>query len=278
MFKTLKYLMTPTKMKLIVPFIFTTWISSSVQASEQPKVPDPNFQLYILMGQSNMAGRGTCDAESKVIHPRVKKLNKTLQWVPATDPLHFDKPSAGVGPGRTFGIQLAEANPDIQIGLIPCAVGGSSIAVWQPGKHDKSTNTNPYDDMLRRVREAQKAGVLKGIIWHQGESDRGRADYDKALSSLIELVRKDLEVPNLPFIAGEISDWSPENSEKSEKTKLVNHKIHSLENVIKNYAVVTVESLTDRGDLLHFNTDSARKLGQRYADKMLTLQKSAMEK
>ena len=274
MFKTLKVLMTPTKIKLIIPFIFTALISS-VQASEQPKVPDPNFQLYILMGQSNMAGRGTCDAESKVAPPRVKMLNKALQWIPATDPLHFDKPSAGVGPGRTFGIQLAKANPDIQIGLIPCAVGGSSIAVWQPGKHNSGTNTNPYDDMLLRVREAQKSGVLKGIIWHQGESDRGRSDYGKALSSLIELVRKDLGVSTLPFIAGELCDWSPESSEK---TKQVNHQIHYLENVVKNYAVVAVEGLTDKGDHLHFNTESARKLGQRYAEKMLTLQKSAEKK
>src|SRR5512137_970156 len=148
--------------------------------------PDPAFHLSLLIGQSNMAGRGAADAESRKAHPRVAMLTKELRWEPATDPLHFDKPGAGVGPGLAFGRQMAEASPQARIGLVPCAVGGTSIKAWVPGAADKATNTHPYDDMLKRMQEAQKAGVLKGIIWHQGESDRGSAgQYPGWLTELI---------------------------------------------------------------------------------------------
>lgn len=130
--------------------------------------PEAQFHLYLLIGQSNMAGRGLVDAASKVPHPRVLMLNKNREWVAAIDPLHFDKTVAGVGPGLAFGKQMAEANPQVRIGLIPCAVGGTPISAWVPGKEDKSTRTHPYDDMLERVRVAMQTGVLKGILWHRG--------------------------------------------------------------------------------------------------------------
>lgn len=89
--------------------------------------------MFLLAGQSNMAGRGTVTPQDRTPHPRVLMLNQAGEWVPAVDPMHFDKPVAGVGPGRTFGIAIAEANPGVTIGLIPCAVGGSPIDAWQPG-------------------------------------------------------------------------------------------------------------------------------------------------
>ena len=86
-----------------------------------------DFHLYLLAGQSNMAGRGKISSQDKVAHPRVFVLTKANQWEPAVDPLHFDKSVAGVGLGKTFGEVIADANPNVVIGLIPCAVGGSPI-------------------------------------------------------------------------------------------------------------------------------------------------------
>ncbi len=77
-----------------------------------------------------MAGRGTVEAQDTVINPHVFTLNKNNKWVPAQDPIHFDKTIAGVGLGRSFGIEMAKANPGVNIGLIPCAVGGSPIDAW----------------------------------------------------------------------------------------------------------------------------------------------------
>ena len=88
------------------------------------------FHLYLLIGQSNMAGRGKIEEQDRKNHPRVFVLNKENKWVPGVDPIHFDKEIAGVGPGLSFGEAMSDRNPSIRIGLIPCAAGGSPIDVW----------------------------------------------------------------------------------------------------------------------------------------------------
>ncbi|MEI7730309.1 MAG: sialate O-acetylesterase [Verrucomicrobiota bacterium] len=247
--------------------------TAGVPGPAKAQSPDPNFHLYLLIGQSNMAGRGAVDEESKKPHPRVEMLAKNLTWQPATDPLHFDKSVAGVGPGLAFGKQMAEANPRVRIGLIPCAVGGTSIKAWVPGAEDKATKTHPYDDMLKRVREAQKAGVLKGIIWHQGEADRhASAAYGQALSNLIAMLRQELNAPEASFVAGELSSFGPKE-ETQKATKQFNEVVQGLAKKVKRYGCASAEGLNHKGDQLHYNTESARTFGKRYAEKMIELQK-----
>jgi hypothetical protein len=232
---------------------------------------DANFHLYLLAGQSNMAGRGKVDAESAKSDPRVLMLTKERTWVPAVDPLHFDKDSAGVGPGLAFGKRMAAAYPAVRIGLIPCAVGGTSIARWAPGIEDAKTQTKPYDDMLVRVRTAQTTGVIKGIIWHQGESDRGSADtYGAKLTVLIARMRDDLKAPQVPFVAGELPDFKVDTTEQ---TKAFNKALNGLKPGIAWFSVVSAEGLADKGDRLHLDAPSARLLGDRYAEAMLALQR-----
>ena len=234
---------------------------------------DANFHLYLLMGQSNMAGRGTVDAESLVTDPRVQMLDKEGHWVPAKDPLHFDKPEAGVGPGLTFGKRMAAANPQVRIGLIPCAVGGTSITRWVPGGFDKATKTHPYDDMVARARIAQQHGVLKGVIWHQGESDRGHSTtYAQDLTDLIARVRSDLSAPDIPFVAGELAAFTPRQEAPVQE---FNVTLHTLEGTISHFAIVTSTGCQHRGDSLHFDTASARMMGERFATQMLALHSKA---
>ena len=133
-------------------------------AAELP--PKEKFHLFLLAGQSNMAGRGAIAPEDKVPHPRVLMLDRNGNWVPAVDPVHFDKPFAGVGPGRRFAILLAESDPSITVGLIPAACGGSPLSTWVPGASWKETESHPYDDALARTRKAMESGTLKGILWH----------------------------------------------------------------------------------------------------------------
>src|SRR5690606_19644879 len=137
----------------------------------QPPSIDTTFHLYLLIGQSNMAGRGTLDTAGQEIQENILMLDRHNTWVPAKDPLHFDKKAAGTGPGLAFAkVMIAQRN-GIKIGLIPCAVGGTSIGKWQPGAYDEKTNTHPYDDMMKRLQAALRHGVLKGILWHQGEGN-----------------------------------------------------------------------------------------------------------
>lgn len=104
------------------------------------------------------------EAEDTVIHPRVFTLSKNNIWVPAQDAIHFDKRAAGVGLGRTFGIEMAKTNKTVNIGLVPCAVGGSPIDSWNPGSFHEQTKTHPWGDVEKRVNFALQSGELRGKL------------------------------------------------------------------------------------------------------------------
>jgi hypothetical protein len=120
--------------RMIRPLAFLcALLFANLAVAENAALPaKEKFHLFLLVGQSNMAGRGTVEQQDKTPHPRVLMLNKEGAWVPAIDPMHFDKSAAGVGLGKTFGTLYADANPGITVGLMPCAFGGSPIDAWKP--------------------------------------------------------------------------------------------------------------------------------------------------
>jgi hypothetical protein len=251
---------------LLLPLFLFCLINVST-AQDAPLPAKERFHLFLLVGQSNMAGRGQVTPEDQKPHPRVLMLDQAGQWVPAMDPMHFDKPAAvGVGPGRTFGLLLAEGQPDVTIGLIPCAVGGSPIDTWVPGAFDEPTKTHPWDDAMKRALPALKVGTLKGILWHQGESDSKPTlapSYEGKLHALIERFRSVLGAPNAPFIAGQMGQFadSPWGADKI----LVDQAHRALPQKVPFTAFVSAEGLQHKGDKVHFDAESARELGRRYA-------------
>ncbi|GAB3586336.1 sialate O-acetylesterase [Hymenobacter daeguensis] len=252
-----------------------------------PPARKEKFRLYLLIGQSNMAGRGLVEAEDTLPSRRVLRLNPAGQWEVAKDPIHFDKPVAGVGPGLTFGRLMAAQDTSVTIGLIPCAVGGSGIDVWTPGAYYDGTKTHPYDDALARAKAAMQAGTLAGIIWHQGETDstpEKSALYQQKLKILIKKLREDLQAPTVPFVAGQLpafqitkpgADGRPQVNESAVR---INEAVAGLGKQVANYAYVTAEGTADIGDHTHFNAASARLLGQRYAAAMQRLQPKTKRK
>ena len=245
----------------------TLWfLAGAGFAQPAPLPPKENFQIFLLIGQSNMAGRGTVTPADQVPYPRVLMFNQAGEWVPAVDPMHFDKPVAGVGLGRTFGIQIADATPGATIGLIPCAVGGSPIDSWLPGALDAATKTHPWDDAMCRAKAALAAGTLKGILWHQGESDSksGLAPaYAAKLADLITRLRAELNAPTAPFIAGQMGKFAERPWD--EFRVQVDQAHRDLPGKMPHTAFVSSEGLTHRGDMIHFDSDSYRELGRRYA-------------
>jgi hypothetical protein len=224
------------------------------------------MDLFLLIGQSNMAGRGIVAEEDTAVHDRVMTLSGDGEWVPAVDPIHFDKPIAGVGPGRSIGIAIAEANPTVRVGLIPAAVGGSPIASWEPGAVDSATATHPYDDALARTRRALQDGMLRAILWHQGESDsneRAAPVYRERLVALIERLRTEFGNPELPFIIGQLGRF--DGSPWSEGREMVDAAHQSIAAEMENVHFVSAEGLGDKGDDLHFSAEAARELGRRFA-------------
>jgi hypothetical protein len=252
-------------------FALVTVLPTSFSKPE-PDQPDPNFHLYLLVGQSNMAGRGTITAEySSQSDSNVLMLNKDNEWVMAQHPLHFDKPKmAAVGPGLAFGLEMAKANPKGKIGLIPCAVGGTAIDSWEPSAIDPVTKKYPYDDAIARLRMAMKSGVIKGIIWHQGEANstpERSPDYLEKLAALIERLRAVAGDKNLPFVAGELGRYR-------DRYQLINDQLQLLSEKVRNTALASSEGLTDKGDNTHFDAASATELGKRFAAQMIRLQQS----
>lgn len=264
---------------LMLSAVFLSTAAAPVMKTSSPAVlpTKESFHLFLLVGQSNMAGRGKVEDEDKVPHPRVLTLNKAGQWVPAADPIHFDKPGrAGVCLARTFGMVLADKSEKITIGLIPCAHGGSPISAWEPGAAFPQTQSHPYDDSIARAREAMKSGVLKGILWHQGEGDckpELAALYQEKLTQLIARFRQDLEAPQVPFILGQLGQfsgapWNPDRQKVNDAQTGVTREV--LFTRFVSSAGLMCNSTND----MHFDGKSLREFGRRYAEAYFSLTKS----
>jgi hypothetical protein len=254
-----------------IKYAFFGWLCISTffgcAQSQEIEIPKKEiFHLYLLAGQSNMAGRGKVEPQDKEIHARVLTLNKKGEWVSARDPIHFDKPSAGVGPGRSFGIAMADADPSVTVGLIPCAVGGSDIGTWKERATFKGTNTNPYDDSLERVRRALKDGTLKGILWHQGESDATpirSKKYEQQLVDLFDRFRKEFENPEIPIVVGQLGQFDTNPWKEYHSTIDAAHRTTAKKDPFITF--VHSDGLTCKTDNIHFDSASMREFGRRYA-------------
>ena len=227
--------------------------------------PQNKFHLYLLIGQSNMAGRGIVEPQDTVGNSRILLLNRDGDWEIAKDPVHFDKSAAGVGPGLSFAREMLETvDKGVVIGLIPCAAGGSSIDIWLQDKFWEQTQSIPFNSTLLRTKLALKDGTLKGILWHQGEGDSSpqkREVYAKKCVELVEKIRKIFDCPEIPFIAGELPVFN-------KNAEAFNPQLYKAKEQLKYFDVVRGDSMTSLPDSLHLDTKSARELGKRYADIM----------
>ena len=264
-------------MRKLIPFLLLfAFYAVFIPAKAQNVQTDPNvrYDLYLLIGQSNMAGRGNIEAQDTITNPQVFMLNKAENWVPAKSPLHFDKSVAGTGLGLAFG-KIMAGKSKRKVGLIPCAVGGTSISIWRPGAYDKVTKTHPYDDAIRRTKVALKNGELKGILWHQGEGDASKdkaARYEQRFDSLMLNLQNDMsvDISAIPIVVGELGRFYCERNSGGNQINLVLKHIAETQ---KNRALVSSKGLVHKGDSVHFDAGSQRELGKRYAEKVIKLTK-----
>lgn len=255
-----------------------------VQAVDISKLPDgvKRLDLFLLMGQSNMKGRGVVPADQKLNPHIVSMQMKKDNWVVASDPLHIDgrvdpidrSGNAGVGPGLSFAQALAAREPDVMIGLIPCAAGGSKVGQWQKG-----VQRSLYDEALRRAKLALEQGPpgktrLCGALWLQGESDTKEnlySSYQTNFLKVVDTLRADLNLPELPFIACTIGSFI-EGKAAYPHVKEINAILLDLPKQRPQTACVDARDLTGSiGDNLHYNTGSQVAIGPRYAEKYLSL-------
>ncbi len=262
-------------------------------ASIASAAPDPNYHIYLCWGQSNMEGNATVpDNEKTGISDRFQMFytadncsqcgkSKGKQYT-AVPPLArcFHWNNSGFGPVDYFGRTLVEKlDPSIKVGVCVVACGGASIELFQKSKYQSYLNTcadwlkgyansyggNPYGRLIEVAKEAQKVGVIKGILVHQGETNTGNPNWPNDLKGVYEDMLKDLGLDgkDVPLLVGEVRYTGPCSGH--------NNVVRKVPSVISNSYVISAQGCEAANDEYHFTVAGYKLLGQRYAEKMLEI-------
>ena len=216
---------------------------------------------FLLIGQSNMAGRGFLSEVDMICDTRIKMLRNGI-WMPMTEPIHFDYPWAGVGMAPSFATEWLKDNPDEEIGFIPCAMGASCLDQWEVGEP-------LFDYAVTQAKFAMKNSSLDGILWHQGESDCVQElipSYESKLQKIIDSFRNELNIKDIPFILGGLPPFLEHSSylETSKYHKDINQILQTLVKKQECCYYVSADGLESNPDLLHLSARAQRKFGLRY--------------
>ncbi|MEC3907869.1 sialate O-acetylesterase [Tamlana sp. 2201CG12-4] len=252
---------------------------------------DPNFHIYLCFGQSNMEGSAAIEAQDKTTHSRFlalqaldceNLLRKKNIWYPAIPPL--SQCYTGLSPADYFGKTMIKYLPDsIKVGVINVAVGGSDIRLFDKAIYKNYTamypaewfdkkirdyGGNPYKHFINLAKQAQKDGVIKGILLHQGEANQDDEKWPEYVKTVYNNILEDLSLKaeETPLLAGELV-----HKEQNGVFSSMNSIINILPEVIPTAYVISSKGCEVSDDNVHFNTAGVRELGKRYAVKMLSL-------
>ncbi|AFS79792.1 hypothetical protein DUF303 [Gottschalkia acidurici 9a] len=216
---------------------------------------------FLMVGQSNMAGRGFLKDVPIICNEHIKVLRNGL-WQIMMEPINYDRPYAGIGPAASFAAAWCRENKNEEIGLIPCAEGGASLDDW-------SVDGSLFKHAILQAKLAQQNSKLEGILWHQGESDSMSGLYKlyhEKFLKITEEFRKQLGEPDIPIIMGGIGDYLGEGflGEYFPEYSEINQELLQFANTHKNCYFVTASGLTPNPDGIHLNAASQRIFGLRY--------------
>jgi hypothetical protein len=250
---------------------------------------DPNFHIYLLFGQSNMDGAGTIESQDRTgIDERFQVMgavtcngNNTSftlgKWRTATPPIV--RCWTGLGVGDYFGrTMIANLPQPIRVGIVPVAVPGCDIGLFDKENYGtyaanapewmkgiiSDYGGNPYARLVEVAKVAQKNGVIKGILFHQGETNTNSTTWKNQVQQVVANLKSDLELDDVPFLAGELL------ATQGACCSSHNVEVNKLPDVIPNAHVISSSGLLG-ADGAHFTSASYRTFGERYAEKMLQL-------
>ncbi len=249
-----------------------------------------HLYLFLCFGQSNMEGNARFEPQDTTVDSRMRVLQavdcpdlgrQKGSWYTAVPPLCRCK--TGLTPADYFGRTLIARLPKkIKIGIINVSVAGSRIEIFDkdnfqaylsgaPGWMKNIAaeyNGNPYATLVELAKKAQKVGVIKGILLHQGESNPNDSLWTKKVKGIYDNLMKDLNLKpkSVPLLAGELV-----NADQGGACANMNKIIATLPAVIPNAYVISSSGCSCAGDHLHFMAEGYRKLGKRYGTKMLAL-------
>lgn len=260
--------------KILVIFLgLASCLFQTLWAGNRRDAVPSSLDVYVCIGQSNMAGRAALTSAVMDTLRHVYLLNDKGYFEEAVNPLNRystirkDMSMQRLGPSYSFAKELVRLTGK-PLGLVVNARGGSSINSWLKGSKD-----GYYEEVLARIREAVKqGGKIKAIIWHQGEADCVNPEaYKNKLALLIHNLRTDLKMPELPVVVGQISRWNW--TKREEGTKPFNKMIKQVSDYIPHSDWVSSRGIgcfKDETDP-HFNTEGQILLGKRYAKKVYKL-------
>ena len=229
-----------------------------------------NLWVFIHAGQSNMAGRGLVEPQDTVPNKRVYSINNQGKMILAKEPLHFYEPSmAGLDSGLSFGKALTQHIPDsISVLLIPAAVGGSSISQWLNDSIHREVKL--LSNFKQTAELGLRRGVVKGILWHQGESDAKGKDaalYQSRLAALFKKFRNIIGNNETSIVIGQLGSYSA-----NALLPKINAHIKYYVSTDPNAGLISTSDLKHKGDKVHFNSEAQRLMGERYANEFMKLQ------
>jgi hypothetical protein len=243
----------------------------SLEAVEQmPK--KENVWVFLLAGQSNMAGRGFVEPQDTLSNKRIITIDATGKLIYAKEPLHFYEPiRTGLDCGLSFANTLLSKIPaNITILLLPTAIGGSAIGQWLGDSLYRGVNL--MHNFKEKVAIGKKCGQIKAVLWHQGESDANKESiplYTNRLAQLFTLFRSNIQNDHLPIFIGELGSYSNNNTNWQQ----INNVIHSYSLQDANVSVIKTNDFIHGGDTVHFNSEGQRLLGIRFANSFLAKMK-----
>lgn len=219
------------------------------------------MKSVLMIGQSNMAGRGFMDEVPMICNERILML-RNGRWQIMTEPVNYDRPVAGVGLAGSFASMWCMENKEEKIGLIPCAEGGSSLDDW-------AVEGTLFKHAVSQAQFAMQDSELLCILWHQGENDSSDGNYRtyyKKLRVIVEVLRNQLNAGEVPFIVGGLGDFLGKTGFGINCTEyeLINNELLRFATEQPNAYFVTAAGLTSNPDGIHIDAVSQRKFGVRY--------------
>ena len=214
-----------------------------------------------MAGQSNMAGRGLLEEVTPIADEGIKML-RNGRWQVMAEPVNYDRPFAGVGPAPSFAQEWRKRWPGEEIGLIPCADGGTCLDEWMPGQA-------LFDNAVMQAGLASRISRIDGILWHQGETDcpleRAR-EYGQKLGLVMAAFRRELGLPEIPILLGGLGEFLPgcRAEDFYANAPLVDKAMREYVKTQEFCYYVSAKGLMSNRDMLHFSASSQRIFGRRY--------------
>lgn len=219
------------------------------------------IKSFLMIGQSNMAGRGFLHEVTPIYNERIQML-RNGRWQMMAEPINFDRPVSGISLAASFADAWSRQNQEDTIGLIPCAEGGSTLNEW-------GVDEALFKHAIAEAKFAMQNSELTGILWHQGESDSLGGNYKvyyEKLLVIVNAIRKELNAPDIPLIIGGLGDFLGKVGFGKGCTEycLINEELKKFAFEQDNCYFVTASGLTSNPDGIHIDAISQRKFGLRY--------------